>query len=58
VFSVDDGSDLQDALKEWTGQRTVPIVFIKGKHIGGCDGEPFELIFFSDSMSLVPHIPN
>jgi glutaredoxin len=46
VFSVDDGSDLQDALKEWTGQRTVPIVFIKGKHIGGCDGEPFERIFF------------
>ncbi|TVU15303.1 hypothetical protein EJB05_38817 [Eragrostis curvula] len=32
-----DGSDLQDALKEWTGQRTVPNVFIKGKHIGGCD---------------------
>ncbi|KAK3142121.1 hypothetical protein QOZ80_4BG0342500 [Eleusine coracana subsp. coracana] len=32
-----DGAELQDALKEWTGQRTVPNVFIKGKHIGGCD---------------------
>ncbi|RLM64491.1 hypothetical protein C2845_PM15G13850 [Panicum miliaceum] len=32
-----DGSELQDALKEWTGQRTVPNVFINGKHIGGCD---------------------
>ncbi|KAG2568741.1 glutaredoxin-C6-like [Panicum virgatum] len=32
-----DGAELQDALKEWTGQRTVPNVFINGKHIGGCD---------------------
>jgi glutaredoxin 3 len=32
-----DGSEIQDALKEWTGQRTVPNVFINGKHIGGCD---------------------
>jgi len=32
-----DGPELQDALKEWTGQRTVPNVFINGKHIGGCD---------------------
>ncbi|GJN02390.1 hypothetical protein PR202_ga19736 [Eleusine coracana subsp. coracana] len=32
-----DGAELQNALKEWTGQRTVPNVFIKGKHIGGCD---------------------
>ncbi|KAL6903672.1 hypothetical protein ACP4OV_004485 [Aristida adscensionis] len=32
-----DGADLQNALKEWTGQRTVPNVFINGKHIGGCD---------------------
>uniref|UniRef100_A0A7N0U9K2 Glutaredoxin domain-containing protein n=1 Tax=Kalanchoe fedtschenkoi TaxID=63787 RepID=A0A7N0U9K2_KALFE len=32
-----DGDDLQAALLEWTGQRTVPNVFIKGKHIGGCD---------------------
>nr|O81187.1 RecName: Full=Glutaredoxin [Vernicia fordii]AAC39481.1 glutaredoxin [Vernicia fordii] len=35
--SESDGSDLQNALAEWTGQRTVPNVFIGGKHIGGCD---------------------
>jgi len=29
--------DVQDALYEMTGQRTVPNVFIGGKHIGGCD---------------------
>ncbi|KAI5665509.1 hypothetical protein M9H77_15362 [Catharanthus roseus] len=32
-----DGSELQSALAEITGQRTVPNVFIGGKHIGGCD---------------------
>nr|ABX60201.1 glutaredoxin [Panax ginseng] len=32
-----DGSEIQSALVEWTGQRTVPNVFIGGKHIGGCD---------------------
>jgi hypothetical protein len=42
-FTLGDGSEIQDALKEWTGQRTVPNVFINGKHIGGCDGEPFRL---------------
>lgn len=26
----------QDVLNEITGQRTVPNVFINGKHIGGC----------------------
>ncbi|ONK66225.1 uncharacterized protein A4U43_C06F5520 [Asparagus officinalis] len=32
-----DGSEIQSALAEWTGQRTVPNVFIGGKHMGGCD---------------------
>lgn len=32
-----DGSEVQAALYEWTKQRTVPNVFIGGKHIGGCD---------------------
>ncbi|XP_047182146.1 glutaredoxin [Vigna umbellata] len=32
-----DGADIQAALLEWTGQRTVPNVFIGGEHIGGCD---------------------
>ncbi|PHU27611.1 Glutaredoxin [Capsicum chinense] len=35
--SEKDGSEIQAALVEWTGQRTVPNVFIVGKHIGGCD---------------------
>ncbi|CAI5474249.1 unnamed protein product [Closterium sp. Yama58-4] len=29
--------ELQQALYDLTGQRTVPNVFIGGKHIGGCD---------------------
>lgn len=33
-----DGSEIQSALAELTGLRTVPNVFISGKHIGGCDG--------------------
>ncbi|MCL7032101.1 hypothetical protein MKW94_029862 [Papaver nudicaule] len=32
-----DGSETQSALAQWTGQRTVPNVFIGGNHIGGCD---------------------
>ena len=31
------GSETQSALLEMTGQRTVPNVFINGKHLGGCD---------------------
>lgn len=45
-----DGADIQAALAEWTGQRTVPNVFIGGNHIGGCDCMPFKLyaiIFYS-----------
>ncbi|CEP13611.1 hypothetical protein [Parasitella parasitica] len=32
-----DGPAMQDYLKEKTGQRTVPNIFINQKHIGGCD---------------------
>ncbi|RVX18640.1 Glutaredoxin-C1 [Vitis vinifera] len=32
-----DGAEIQSALREWTGQSTVPNVFIGGKHMGGCD---------------------
>lgn len=35
AWVTDDGSALQDALQEITGQRTVPNIFIKQKHIGG-----------------------
>lgn len=38
MCGVGDGSELQIALGQWTGQRTVPNVFIGGNHIGGCDG--------------------
>lgn len=34
-----DGGEIQSALSEWTGQSTVPSVFIKGKHIGGSDSK-------------------
>ncbi|KAI9911612.1 hypothetical protein PsorP6_009325 [Peronosclerospora sorghi] len=33
----DDGAAIQSLLLEITGQRTVPNVFINGKHVGGCD---------------------
>ncbi|KAE8709629.1 Glutaredoxin [Hibiscus syriacus] len=32
-----DGGEMQAALIEWTGQTTVPNVFIGETHIGGCD---------------------
>ncbi|KAK6544453.1 hypothetical protein TWF694_001148 [Orbilia ellipsospora] len=32
---VEDGDDIQNALKEISGQKTVPNIFIGGKHIGG-----------------------
>ncbi|KAK6218616.1 Glutaredoxin [Colletotrichum higginsianum IMI 349063] len=32
---IDDGSAIQDALQEITGQRSVPNSFIAQKHIGG-----------------------
>lgn len=35
----DDGWSIQDALSEIVGRRTVPQVFINGKHIGGSDGK-------------------
>lgn len=35
--NMDNGADIQAALLDMTGQRTVPNVFIKGKHVGGND---------------------
>eukprot|EP01135_Chromosphaera_perkinsii_P005826 Nk52_evm15s367 gene=Nk52_evmTU15s367 len=32
----EDGSEIQNALHSMTGQRTVPNVFLGGKHAGGC----------------------
>lgn len=34
---VESGPQMQNALAELTGQRTVPNIFIKGENIGGCD---------------------
>ncbi|PWN23471.1 glutaredoxin [Microstroma glucosiphilum] len=31
-----EGSDIQAYLADKTGQRTVPNIFINGKHLGGC----------------------
>jgi len=32
---IDEGAAVQDVLADMTGQKTVPNVFIGGKHIGG-----------------------
>lgn len=32
---LDDGADLQNALEEISGQRSVPNIYIAQKHIGG-----------------------
>lgn len=32
---IEDGAEIQEALLELTGQRTVPNIFIGGQHIGG-----------------------
>ncbi|CAK9320716.1 unnamed protein product [Citrullus colocynthis] len=33
----DDGSQIQSVLLDLTGKRTVPQIFVNGKHIGGSD---------------------
>lgn len=35
--NMDNGAEIQAALLDRTGQKTVPSVFIKGEHIGGSD---------------------
>ncbi|GJN39015.1 hypothetical protein PR202_gb28105 [Eleusine coracana subsp. coracana] len=34
----EDGGEIQDVLLDIVGKRTVPQVFINGKHLGGSDG--------------------
>ncbi|KAI1793991.1 glutaredoxin [Ganoderma leucocontextum] len=34
---LEEGDAVQDYLREKTGQRTVPNIFINEKHVGGCD---------------------
>ena len=41
-----DGAAIQAALLELTGQRTVPNVFIHGKHLGGNDKVRMQIFTF------------
>ena len=34
---IENGAQIQDELAQLSGQRTVPNIFIKGNHVGGCD---------------------
>lgn len=34
---MSEGGSIQNALAQMTGQRTVPNVFVNGKHLGGND---------------------
>ncbi|CAL5041581.1 unnamed protein product [Urochloa decumbens] len=36
-YYAEDGSEIQDALLDIVGKRTVPQVFVHGKHLGGSD---------------------
>ena len=37
IVFIETGADIKATLLEMTGQKTVPNVFIRGKHIGGWD---------------------
>lgn len=39
VDTMSNGDSIRAWLLDSTGQRTVPNVFIKGEHVGGCDGK-------------------
>eukprot|EP00607_Mallomonas_marina_P003264 CAMPEP_0182427746 /NCGR_PEP_ID=MMETSP1167-20130531/19166_1 /TAXON_ID=2988 /ORGANISM="Mallomonas Sp, Strain CCMP3275" /LENGTH=123 /DNA_ID=CAMNT_0024610197 /DNA_START=106 /DNA_END=477 /DNA_ORIENTATION=+ len=34
---IKEGAEIQAALLKMSGQRTVPNVYVNGKHLGGCD---------------------
>ena len=38
-----NGSAMQQAIMRWTGQSTVPVVFVGGEFVGGCDDTLREL---------------
>lgn len=42
----DDGPQIQSVLLDLTGKRTVPQIFVNGKHIGGSDGELSQLLYY------------
>lgn len=35
ICSVENGKEVQEELFKMTGQKTVPNIFINGKHVGG-----------------------
>jgi glutaredoxin 3 len=37
IDTREDGDEIFEAVKEMTGQHTIPNVFVKGRSIGGCD---------------------
>jgi len=54
---IDDGAKFQQALQTITGQKTVPNIFIKGKHVGGSDA--VDAMYRSGELQkLVNDIPN
>jgi len=52
VDSIKDGAKIHEAAKRISGLKTVPNVFIKGEHIGGCD----DVKKLQSSRSLEPKI--
>lgn len=66
VVFTEDGDQIQYELLEFVGRRTVPQVFVNGKHIGGSDGMSslstlslLQVSFFSSSFpfdSLALHV--
>lgn len=64
VMNAEDGGEIQDALLDIVGKRTVPQVFINGKHLGGSDGSlislysnQFEMLINSLSVLTHPFLP-
>ncbi|XP_031478780.1 glutaredoxin-C8-like [Nymphaea colorata] len=51
-----DGVDIQDALQQMVGRRTVPQVFINGRHIGGSD-DTYEAYENGDLAKLLENVP-
>lgn len=37
INTIEEGHEIQKALEQKTGQWTVPNVFVKQQHVGGCD---------------------
>jgi glutaredoxin 3 len=34
---ITDGENIQSELEQITGQKSIPNIFVRGEHIGGCD---------------------